>query len=105
MRAALEAQYGIELPVALTPAVLATLTIWPRAGRERLLRGSCQLERADQVDGEDLLPGLGRHRVEIFVRNELRRTGVVDQDVETAEASQRFHDKPSASCVVGDVGW
>ena len=90
LSAAFDAQYGIELPVAIKPATLETFTMMPPPRAfERRPRGASALERAHQVHRQDRSQSSIADGLEVGVRDEARRAGVVDEHVEASELAGR----------------
>ena len=86
----------------MTSWTLETLITTPRllVGQEALDRLTRAQERAAQVDREDLVE-LGA--VELLGRSRDLDAGVVDEDVEAAEALGRLADHPHDVVLRGDV--
>ncbi len=58
-----------------------------------------------QVHGEDAFPIVFLHVLELIVRDESRRAGVIDQNIQAAELAHGGVDYLAASGIVGHVGF
>ena len=86
----------MDEPVGRRPAIDDTFTIAPWLCAQRRHGRHAELPRAKDVDLEDLAPHVDARCLEVAMRDDPRRAGVVDEHVETTEVLEHCRDESLA---------